>query len=372
MSKFKVGDRVRGIADEDGKGKGCTGVVVEMNHYIVVDFDAPFEGWGDNGRWWGLPESSLEPAPKFAVGDRVRVVKLGNDRHGGGSGHGAKIGDTATLKEFTIGKFWRTNTFDFYEHEIEPAPLTIQAGRYYKTRDGRKVGPMISFYGNFIKAHGDDFVYAPDGRRDFVDTPNEDIIAEWVDEPAVAEAMFRIGDRVKFVDDYGGPARGEEATVVKLNVWGEGKGIQVDQGCMFGISTEHAHSLRLVSSSPAIVALIENGQPKPATRPFVHPDRANATKEARRLAGKHKGQEFGVYELVDTAKEAKVYEHEWQRLAAEAELIPAIKAYREAGGRRQTFIAADWFSPARYEDRHVIGLKEAKDAVEHWLSTEAA
>lgn len=59
--------------------------------------------------------------------------------------------------------------------------------------------------------------------------------------------------------------------------------------------------LRLSATAPAqhaIVALIESGQPMPASRPFVHADIAAATKEAERLARKRPGQKFGVYQLV--------------------------------------------------------------------------
>lgn len=176
---------------------------------------------------------------------------------------------------------------------------------------------------------------------------------------------FKVGDRVAFVDDYSSSARGTEATVVSVDGWG----IMVNG--VYGKSTEAPSSLRLVApatsgkretlgdilaaalatSTPAIVALIENGQPKPAARPFVHSDREDATKEAKRLADKHKGHEFGVYELVDMAKEDKVYEHEWQRLAVEGHKIEAIKAIRAAAG---------------------LHLATARRAVEDWLAREAA
>lgn len=50
---------------------------------------------------------------------------------------------------------------------------------------------------------------------------------------------------------------------------------------------------------PAIVALLDdNGTPKPAKFPHVHTSRDAAIAEAERLAVRHNGSTFGVYELV--------------------------------------------------------------------------
>lgn len=289
---------------------------------------------------------------KFKVGDRVRVVKRGT----GGSGHGAQVGDTATLKEFTSGKFWRTDTYDFYEHEIEPAPqqLTITAGRYYRTRDGRRVGPME--VGGEAHDTGEPVIGADvedvrrlwrvKGGKHLFDWDYLDLIAEWVDEPVTAATCvpkFKVGDRVR---TKGWSRFYEIGKVSDTHIW-----VKLFDGTLSREATEGRDFEFEPVPSPAIVALIENGQPLPSHRPFVHPDREAATKEARRLAGKHKGQEFGVYELVGTERVAKVYEHEWQRLAAGGQKVAAIKEVRTATG---------------------FTLKGAKDAVEHWLAVEAA
>jgi hypothetical protein len=101
-------------------------------------------------------------------------------------------------------------------------------------------------------------------------------------------------------------------------------------------------------AKPAIVALIENGQPKPSAAPHLHANETLATKEAARLAGVHKGQEFGVYVLTQKVSEpAPSYKHEWQRFAAKGEKISAIKELRSVTG---------------------LGLRAAKDAVEHWIA----
>jgi hypothetical protein len=64
------------------------------------------------------------------------------------------------------------------------APHTIQAGRFYRTRDGRKVGPaeVSGDYEYPWRASGE--LYLDNGRwlNDDIEDDN-DIIAEWADEP---------------------------------------------------------------------------------------------------------------------------------------------------------------------------------------------
>jgi hypothetical protein len=156
---------------------------------------------------------------------------------------------------------------------------------------------------------------------------------------------------VRFRSGYASCAAGNEATVVAVNVWGT-DGIQVDQGGYDGVSTEAETDLELVTTTKptAIVALIEGGQPKPASRPYVHATEASAREEADRLASVHKGRQFGVYVLTTTSQEAApTYKHEWQRLAVAGRKIDAIKELRGITG---------------------LGLKSTKDAVEHWLAND--
>ena len=69
--------------------------------------------------------------------------------------------------------------------------LQIEAGKYYRTRDGRKVGPIVGPDSDGIfDAHEKIDSYIPmwraDGRNEFFaeyTEPQYDIIAEWVDEP---------------------------------------------------------------------------------------------------------------------------------------------------------------------------------------------
>ncbi len=254
---------------------------------------------------------------KFKVGDRVRAT----NKYGG-----LIIGETYTVASYaspTPSRLWvnlegfRSNQSDdgsFMESSFELAPLKIEAGKYYRTRDGRKVGPLMA-------RNNDSYAFAADiagdigirifqkdgvhGSRWIGNKPNLDLIAEWVDEPVKAATPF------PFI------LRNLEFTVAPI-------------------------------AKPAIVALIENGQPKPSTAPYVHANETFAAKEAARLAGVHKGQEFGVYVLTQKVSEpAPSYKHEWQRFAAKGEKISAIKELRSVTG---------------------LGLRAAKDAVEHWIA----
>lgn len=104
--------------------------------------------------------------------------------------------------------------------EAQPAVLTITAGKFYRTRDGRKVGPMVSNgpaaplwpwyasdgdYGNFCRDDGT--VHYGDNQPH-----DDDLIAEWVDEPVAVAATasndnaapakfdFKVGDKAKTRD----------------------------------------------------------------------------------------------------------------------------------------------------------------------------
>ncbi|TIL91420.1 MAG: hypothetical protein E5Y73_17230 [Mesorhizobium sp.] len=259
---------------------------------------------------------------------------------------------------------------------VQAAPtLRIEAGKFYKTRDGRKVGPMVwrdedtsyPWVADFKNDTSDPYrlIFTDAGKNYML--RHLDLIAEWQDAPVVAEAKFKVGDKVGCTTNRSTnyvvkALDGDKVSVAGLRE--DGSEIHTFRGQDASIfyllpqavtapaPTTIADIVRKHSSEgTAIVALIENGQPKPSTVPYVHADRAFATTEAGRLAGIHKGQEFGVYELVSVAKVEKVYDHEWQRLAAGGQVIAAIKELRSNTG---------------------LYLKTAKDAVEDWLRREAA
>lgn len=288
---------------------------------------------------------------KFKVGDRVRIV---TETYG----EEAPMGSIATVDEVlghdVTAKIDGGDGFPwfFFFEQVSPA-LTIREGGYYRTRDGRKVGPILVWEdGEYYHVNGTGDLWREDGTEVMNDA--DDLIAEWQDEPspapAVSDPKFKVGDRVKFVDDYGYGFGGVRATVINV----DGCGVQVDTGEKNGISTELASSLCLVAEATSdtthtIVCRLDNGQPLPARKPYVHASVADASKEATRLAKANPGREFGVYEMVHTVQHE--YEHEWQRLAVSGHKIDAIKEVRGITG---------------------MTLKGAKDAVEHWLAVNAA
>lgn len=266
---------------------------------------------------------------RFKVGDRVRFTDRCLVSWWFGPHTENKEGEIVS-PDTSFGYRWSVKVGDRYGHvdddHIEPATLTIREGHYYRTRDGRKVGPMKMVDGHWSPNRGMHW-YNDDGSRVFGDNDGTVIISEWVDDPAT-------------------PAAPTDTTGYTVPMCA-----YEDAGGLFelknGKVTFRTQTIRVSSKQPAIVCLIENGKPRPATRPYVHPDRASAEREARRLAANNKGKEFAVYNCVYTAKVEPAYKHEWQRLAAGGRKIAAIKEMRSITG---------------------LGLWAAGRAVEHWLA----
>lgn len=355
MAKFKVGDRVR-VIDNAGGGKlgdECTIEVVHERDECGVYYEMK----GPSSGHCGLYEKRLElVAPAFKIGDRVRL-KVSR------SGYmSAKAGATATVYEKTdryLRVNWDKNALSnnqcdggFYIEDFELIPsLNIQAGKFYKTRDGRKVGPYQHVFSDIWRVGVDHStaVYEDGTTSRSGVEHNNDLIAEWVDEPA--KPKFKVGDFITRPKGFGYSWKEEGYKVTKI----AGGRVYLDSGNDAGYPASYdvnGEWVVVTSTNPAIVCLIENGQPKPSDFPHVHADRDAAATEAARLARRFKGKKFGVYELVSTKEEAApVYEHEWQRLAADGNVIPAIKELRSKTG---------------------MTLKGAKDAVDHWRTLKVA
>lgn len=301
MGNVKVGDKVRSLVTQMDVRAGELYEVktIDDGDVWVID-DVGDEFYLISGEFEILPVAA---AQTFKVGDRVRVIKTDLFRQG------TRVGDIG----FVTSSRGNLVSFDLH-HEasgvidqlaidpwksIELAPLKIEAGKYYRTRDGRKVGPIVVAQGNGKPWPWKDatrpFYYRETGYScpGVADLHNDadDLIAEWVDGPVKAAAPV---------------------------------------------------------AKPAIVALIENGQPKPSAAPFIHANETLAAQEAARLASLQKGKEFGVYVLTQKVSEpAPSYKHEWQRFAAKGEKISAIGELRSVTG---------------------LGLRAAKEAVEHWIA----
>lgn len=258
---------------------------------------------------------------------------------------------------------------------FELVTLKIEGGKFYKTRAGRKVGPVR------LKAtHGSDGPYRIDGLWNYLENGlvgsisngdhKDDLIAEWIDEPVAkastttasndnAQPKFKVGDRVKLARSFFGVAKvGATATVGERGMFSDYVDIVWDKNHLYqgqmngGYSPDYFELLPASPPTTAIVALIENGQPKPSSTPHVHTSTEAAEKEATRLAAKYKGKKFGVFTLTATHEEAApVYDHKWQNMAALGLKIGAIKELRAVAG---------------------LTLKGAKDAVEVWIEYENA
>ena len=206
--------------------------------YVTVDTDPDEVGhvWVSFGtKKWRTPVSWLSKwEPK--VGDRVRRIATPFSF--------VPIGFESTLIENTDGELVYTDadadqmSFNQEDWEplpvaeqpaaetTEPAPLVVEAGKSYRTRDGRKVGPLEDENGTgewAFEAQVDGSAYA-DGTRcawrvDGSFSPWEereahrlDLVAEWVEpvaEVAVAEATATkwvpaVGDKVRCIDQSGG------------------------------------------------------------------------------------------------------------------------------------------------------------------------
>jgi hypothetical protein len=268
-----------------------------------------------------MPASTLKPAESVAVEKQPEKPELTE-------ADGFKIGDRvkanagftfdpsigkiigiahhkAVLIEVDgqLGSIWCYPT-----SSLSPTPLTIEAGKFYKTRDGRKVGPISRdsqgrrghWYWQAPYLEGYSANWCENGSFYKSDENRNDLIAEWIDEqPAKAsndnaepaKPTFKVGDRVKTK----GWARFYEIAEV------EGTDIHV---ILYDGTTSKEYTegreFEFELTTPAIVALIENGTAKPATRPKVHADKASATTEAERLALQFPGQQFGVFVLADS------------------------------------------------------------------------
>jgi len=357
MGNFKVGQWVRALVNWGSIEKGKV--------YQIPHLDDDGEPWftpDGSGGWTDyLSLDEIEPWTP-CVGERVRVV-YGRSWDGEGDVYRndgsfifvvMKTGASAGAN----GGF-RISEIEPISAEALPAKLQIEAGKFYKTRDGRKVGPMEQSWGAWRDATRRLTSQSWSANGTFIAglVSNLDLISEWVEPasndnapvveyPAAKPAKFKVGDVVT-------PSHGHSKATATVTRSNDDNDIHVkwNGGECGSITGWQAWELSLVTPATptptAIVALVENGKPKPADRPHVHASAELAAKEADRLANKFKGKQFGVYVLSSISEQAKpVYDHKWQRLAADGLKIDAIKELRGITG---------------------MGLKPAKDAVEYFL-----
>jgi len=347
--RFKVGDWVRRVGPSDwpeqyGVVDGIYKVLEVSKHgHIVVIAGSTAAMHGAFEPWH----------PR--VGERVKV----NYGHGwNGVGEVTRYVATSAVVLMETGNFsGRLGGFNVSHLEPilatttpkQPATLKIEAGKFYRTRDGRKVGTMLfEEFGDGEPWHTSDTCrwWSDDGTRcDGSNGESDDIIAEWTDDPVSkaaasndnAQPKFKVGDRVEITanDNYRVNFVGSFGTIktAPTNA-AAGFRVELDDGREFPFWPSEM-TVRPSSDLPTttIVALIENGQPKPSSTPHVHSSTGAAEKEAKRLAAKYKGQQFGVFTLTTTHEEAApVYDHKWQNMAALGLKIDAIKELRAVSG----------------------------------------
>lgn len=233
--------------------------------------------------------------------------------------------------------------------------MKIEEGKYYCTRDGEKVGPMRPEAGHWHISDGR--LWSDEGERWSRNNSHNDIVSEWVDD-----ANFKIGDRVVQDKSYECQDLVEHLKKYwdKHNI-GEYKGYfyvtDVDQCGWIRYSTIQGGKgprvtcevMKHATTTPAIVALVENGQPKPSVFPVFHNTEEGAKREADRLAANNNGKEFAVFTQTYSSKQEKTYDHEWQRIAARGDKIGAVRELRAISG---------------------LYLREAKLAVEKFIEME--
>ncbi|WP_242221615.1 hypothetical protein [Shinella zoogloeoides] len=173
------------------------------------------------------------------VGERVVVVKTDNF-------HPAVSSETECVVDGVTGNAIRLDASTesagvlhqlAYLSDLEPLPvavpqpaaLKIEAGRYYKTRDGRKVGPLMTTHlgSGLIVTLGDGRVWEFDGSaRKACEAMSacDDLVAEWPEpsltgSPAAPTPVSAQVDAIN--EEYGSPAAG------KLLKTGQGYGYEL-------------------------------------------------------------------------------------------------------------------------------------------------
>jgi hypothetical protein len=199
------------------------------------------------------------------------------------------------------------------KYELVSSTLTLESGKTYRTRDGRKVGPIhrngfpsfYKFYGTF--EGGGPSAWGDDGSFFEGEVLHRlDLVSEW-DAPEAHSGHFKVGDRVVCVDSgYDrGRVSGLTGTVLTPSIGGTGAEIRWD-GLTSGYGPNHDNwhvADRFLRHSPAeaprpgsfIVVNVKAGRLRAEASPFIHPNRAAAEAEAKRLAEMVRGDDFRVY-----------------------------------------------------------------------------
>lgn len=253
-------------------------------------------------------EPTAELAP-FKIGQRIRC-----DDNGGAPSF-FKVGATYTVKSF---KGEASNPLVYVEEtgagmfarrfSAIPA-LTIEAGKFYRTRDGRKVGPIL-IYSSGEHFHVEDGTFLGDqlwNADGTVLSSNRanDLVAEWIDEPAVEApakpaAKFKVGDKVRaLVSSFGDDFKKGEIYEVSAVEYGRVRVVSDSNGRVNGWGEGNFELAATPAQSFIVARLTASGEPRPNVRPRVHATLAEAEAEAQRLADRL-GDTFAVFQRVSS------------------------------------------------------------------------
>lgn len=279
--KFKVGDRVRILNNKSRAGyllgeykAGDIATITGTHRNDAFEEDEP-DGIHLNGdtNWFFWPVD-LEPAPLFAIGDKVRAKvdiswfftkgniyevtrKLGEDSY--------CLSDNDGSKNHGTDYKWLNENFEHATTDEEAdKPIIFSGGKFFI--NPARIG-IPSTSGFTIPT--DEEALPPKVSKDV--TLNLSI-----DTSALRADMIK---RMK---------EAVSARKTRLGNW----------EFNWGIGQITVFDRPKPKPKPAIVALITNGQPLPSDEPKVHRDTKKATREANRLATRFPGKEFGVFELV--------------------------------------------------------------------------
>jgi len=223
MANFKEGDWVR-MTEDDHNGGYKSGDVFRL--IGVSENGVRFTDNDGDTRYADQDSGRFEPwTPK--VGERVRFTEecSGNYWFFGPDTevtHGVVTeDDRSSSYRFTVDTskgcaFVNVRHIEPLPVAVEaqpaaPAPLTIQTGKFYKTRDGRKVGPVYKYYDDSWSIENDGRLWADSGERYFEcdRCGPSDLIAEWPSN----DTTTNVAATVDALDEEYGPG----ATVADRN-----------------------------------------------------------------------------------------------------------------------------------------------------------
>ncbi|MFK5639907.1 hypothetical protein ACI50E_18920 [Brucella sp. ZJ1_1] len=194
----KVGDRVKSLVTQLDVREEATYEVktVDFDGAIWVTDDVGDRFYLTTDEFELLPDAAATGKPSFKVGDRVRVLSdylpwASADEIGVVQAVNAR--DRDCYVKFETERMGDHTWYVRWDNlEIAP-PLTIEAGKFYRTRDGRKVGPM-SDEGDYAYdtdekcltayINNDHRLFRAKSGRHLFGKAHLDLIAEWIDEPA--------------------------------------------------------------------------------------------------------------------------------------------------------------------------------------------